>query len=475
MVAVGTWTSAISQNTTQAPYPTLLRGILSLQFETADSLIKEMGKGTDTGPQILYLRNYLAFLDALTTGERLRYERYLSGMELRLDSLGSGYGHLPEHLTFLAAIHLQSSFLNAFHGENFKAARNFYVARRYLRQAESADPGDRFNDKMEGLIRLIAGSAPNEYHWLMRIFGIRADLQGGMEQLGTYHESTTGIDRLESCLILQYASLITGQEPEPMAAGCGGDTLTLHRYFYAYHALRSGRSPVVIGLLKDWQQDAGESHLAMLDLMFGEALLTGIDPTAGAQLQLFLDRHRGEHFLKTAWHKLSWFHLLNGDTAAFQTARDNVIRKGNMILDGDKQAFREASEDNIPHTGLLKSRLYFDGGYYQKSFENLQRIKPGELTSRKDSLEYTYRQARIAHRLGDTVAAISGYKEIVEKGMGTSWYFPSNAALQLGIIHEEMGDTTKALEFYQACLKMNRSAYRNSIGNKAKSGIRRLQ
>jgi tetratricopeptide (TPR) repeat protein len=156
-------------------------------------------------------------------------------------------------------------------------------------------------------------------------------------------------------------------------------------------------------------------------------------------------------------------------------ARDNVIEKGNMVLDADKQAFREASEDVPPNAILLRSRLYFDGGYYHRSFETLQEINPGDLTSRKDSLEYTYRRARIADRLGETDEAVSRYHEVIQAGTGSSWYFSSNAALHLGMIYEEMGDTARALDSYQTCLELNRSAYRNSIGNKAKLSISRLK
>jgi len=95
--------------------------------------------------------------------------------------------------------------------------------------------------------------------------------------------------------------------------------------------------------------------------------------------------------------------------------------------------------------------------------------------SSKDSLEYTYRHARISDRLGERDKAISGYQKVVEAGMGSTWYFPSNAALHLGKIYEERGDTAQAMNSYQTCLKMNRSAYSNSIGNKAKGGIKRLK
>jgi tetratricopeptide (TPR) repeat protein len=475
LVMSGTVTRANSQYPAADVYSTILRQILSLQFESADNLITGLGSDPDVGPEIIYLRNYLEFFDALIEGDLSGYQRYMSGSLARLDSIQSGYGRLSDHLSLMSAIHLQSSFLNVLHGDNFKAARNFYVAKRYFRQAESARPGDHFNDKLEGLINLMAGSVPAEYHWLMRIFGIRGDMLLGLDQLEAYHEASAGTDRLESCLILLYARQITGLATREENDECGADTLTLLRYFHAYHALKSGNSQEVIQLLDAWRQEPGEISLAYLDLLLGEALLNGTDPGAGGQLIRFLDRTHGENFVKTAWHKLSWHHFLAGDSAAYQVARENVIEKGNLILDADIQAFREASEDGPPNAILLRSRLYFDGGYYRKSFETLQKINPGDLASRKDSLEYTYRRARIADRLGATDEAISGYHEVIQAGTGSSGYFPSNAALHLGMIYEEMGDTARALDSYRTCLELNRSAYRGSIGNKAKGSINRLK
>jgi tetratricopeptide (TPR) repeat protein len=472
---IGTATRAISQQHSAEIYSTVLRQILSLQFESGDNLITGFGSDPDMGPDIIYLRNYLEFLNAVIEGDPSVYERYMSGSLTRLDSIQSGYSHLSVHLPLISAIHLQSSFLNVLHGDNLKAARNFYVAKRYFKQAESARPWDRFNDKLEGLINLIAGSAPAEYHWLMRIFGIRGDMLLGLDQIEAYHEASTGTDRLESCLILLYARQITGLATREHNDECGADTITLLRYFHAYHALKSGKSQEVIQLLEAWQQGPGETPLVYLDLLLGEALLNGKDPGAGDQLIRFLDRTRGDNYVKTAWHKLSWHHFLAADSAAYQMARDNVIEKGNMVLDADKQAFREASEDVPPNAILLRSRLYFDGGYYHRSFETLQEINPGDLTSRKDSLEYTYRRARIADRLGETDEAVSRYHEVIQAGTGSSWYFSSNAALHLGMIYEEMGDTARALDSYQTCLELNRSAYRNSIGNKAKLSISRLK
>lgn len=475
LVMIGTATRAVSQHTSSEKYSIVLRQILSLQFEAADNLLNESGQDHKTDLEMIYLRNYLAFLETLIAGDGSGYEIYLSGSLVRLDSIQSEYGQLPDRLALISAMYLQSSFLNALYGDSFKAARNFYVAKRYLRQAESARPEAAFNDKLAGLINIMAGAAPAEYHWLMSVFGIRGDIQLGLDQLLEYHQGTSGPERLESCLILLYANQIFWHGTVEQRDDCSAESLTLLRYFHAYQALKSGQGQEVIELLETWQQAEGETALINLNLLLGEALLNSNDARAGDQLIRFLDSFEGEHYVKTAWHKLSWHYLLAGDSVAYKMARDNVIEKGNLILDADKQAFREASEAIFPNIFLLRSRLYFDGGYYLRSQKTLQQIGQGGLSSRKDSLEYTYRKARIADRLGERDEAISEYQEVVEAGTGSSWYFPSNAALHLGMIYEEWGDTAQAVKSYQNCLKMNKSAYRNSIGNKAKGGLKRLR
>jgi tetratricopeptide (TPR) repeat protein len=491
LVIMGTGIRAVSQHNPSELYSSILGHILSLQFDTADSLMdaynmdllltENQGEAIhtehDIALRIMYLHNYLEFLDALIEGDRICYKNYLSNSEGRLEYIRTAFGDLPERLSVIAAIHLQSSFLNAYHGDNFKAARNFYVARRYSRQAVSTHPGDPGHDKIEGLIYLVAGAAPSEYNWLMRIFGIQGDIEKGFKYLGRYHDASAGVDDLESCLILLYARQLTGMEQGmgSQLMDCGGDTITLDRYFHAYHALKSGRSQEAIKLLGTYRQKPGETKFCYVDLLLGEAKLNSFDPDAGKLLLRFLQETRGEHFVKTAWHKLSWYHYLNKDTSAYNEARENVIQNGNMIMDADKQAFREASDKTPINPDLLRSRLYFDGGYYEQSLEVLSGITPEELDCQRDSLEYTYRRARISDCLGEMDEAILGYIDVIENGQGTPWYFPSNAALHLGLIYEATGNSEKAIESYQTCLKMNRSAYRNSIGIKAKQGIRRLK
>ena len=87
---IGTATRAISQHASSEKYSTVLRQILSLNFDAADNLITEFRGDPEMGSEMIYLRNYLEFLDALIAGDRSGYEKYLSGTRTRLDSIRSG-------------------------------------------------------------------------------------------------------------------------------------------------------------------------------------------------------------------------------------------------------------------------------------------------------------------------------------------------------------------------------------------------
>jgi len=182
----------------------------------------------------------------------------------------------------------------------------------------------------------------------------------------------------------------------------------------------------------------------------------------------------GKHYRHYAWHRLSWYYLLDGDSSQYQMARRQVLDSGEAFLDADRQSLSEARDTLPANTLLLKARLLFDGGYYQEALGQLNDSTRVDLLNRRDSVEYTYRLGRIFDRLEDTEKALVFYRQVLAAGSGEDWYYAPNAALHSGMIYESDGNTEKALEYYRECLKINRSAYKKSIDYKARQGIRRL-
>jgi tetratricopeptide (TPR) repeat protein len=77
--------------------------------------------------------------------------------------------------------------------------------------------------------------------------------------------------------------------------------------------------------------------------------------------------------------------------------------------------------------------------------------------------------------MGDKDQAIKFYKSTIVKGKHLKQYFAARSALQLGLIYEERKDFVAAIEYFKNCMEMKNTAFKNSLDQKAKSGILRCQ
>ncbi len=92
----------------------------------------------------------------------------------------------------------------------------------------------------------------------------------------------------------------------------------------------------------------------------------------------------------------------------------------------------------------------------------------------EQKLEYAYRLARIYDEMGNDSAALRLYDATIKIGTNRPEYYAARAALQAGYIYEKAGDKQKARQFFQTCLDMEGHDYKNSLDQRAKSGMLRL-
>ncbi len=135
---------------------------------------------------------------------------------------------------------------------------------------------------------------------------------------------------------------------------------------------------------------------------------------------------------------------------------------------------KEAKANVVPNAILLKSRVLFDGGYYQKVLDLLTKNENHISNNPTYKIEFNYRKGRVLQSLKKYNDAIP-YLQVAVKNSSSSSYFGANSSLQLGLIYEELGDKKSAKFYFQTCLDMNPSEYKNSIHQKAKSGLLRVQ
>jgi tetratricopeptide (TPR) repeat protein len=93
----------------------------------------------------------------------------------------------------------------------------------------------------------------------------------------------------------------------------------------------------------------------------------------------------------------------------------------------------------------------------------------------EEKAEFVYRLARIHDLMGSKEQAVKFYKTAIEVGKNLKGYFASRSALQIGLIYEERKDFSNAIVYYTTCLNMKNIAFKNSLDQKAKSGLLRCE
>ena len=97
---------------------------------------------------------------------------------------------------------------------------------------------------------------------------------------------------------------------------------------------------------------------------------------------------------------MAWIAYLDDDFKLRDYYLEKVKQNGNTYLDEDKQAQKQAESRVISHPILLRSRLLYDGGYYQKALSELENIESPHLFSNtENTIEYWYRMGRVFQKM----------------------------------------------------------------------------
>lgn len=150
---------------------------------------------------------------------------------------------------------------------------------------------------------------------------------------------------------------------------------------------------------------------------------------------------------------------------------DLARKTGRDVAEPDRYAVAQLKEDQFPNSKLLKARLYTDGGYYIEAETVLKSVKESDLKTEKERVEYNYRKARLADKMGDLKTAKTYYLRTLSQSGTNPWYFAPNSALQLGYIARTRNDKVNAKKYFELALSFQKHAYKNSIDSKAKSAL----
>jgi hypothetical protein len=188
----------------------------------------------------------------------------------------------------------------------------------------------------------------------------------------------------------------------------------------------------------------------------------------------FLNNFKGNNYIKSAYHKLAWIAFLQDNSVKKIIYLKKIKSEGRSFIDEDKVALKEALKNHMNSPILLRSRLLYDGGYYEQA--QLELVSENTLSDYAAFFdEYYYRLARIKSKLNYLdEQVITQYQKALDIGKKSTNYYAPMSALQIGLIYEKQDKLNKAKIYFERCLSLSNFDYERGIHQKAKAGLARI-
>ena len=460
----------------------IYESITSLRIPEARALMSQDKKANTSNLIYPLLESYADFYQLFLNENKDEYSRMYPAFEQRIQLLEAGPKQSPYHLYSIALARLHKSLIALRFNKNFEAALDFRKAFLLFKENKKAYPSFSPNDVYLGLMTTVIGTIPKGYQWMANILGMTGKIADGNALVLKYinsKDSYANQCRNEALFVYPYLIMnFEGNKKKTFDFIEKTDYDFINNHLHAYMAtnlyLNNQQSQKALQIVSNINPSNTYLDLPFWQLEIGYAYLNDLKlDAAKTALQNFIDRFKGQFYVKDAFEKLSWIAYIQGDQPKANAYRSNVLSKGNNITDADKQALQNAKKGTWPHPILLRARLLSDGGYQQQALSVLAGKTSKDFDKDADKTEFAYRLARIYDLAGQPDQAIPFYTSAIEKGANQPEYFAARAALQIGLIYEQKNNSTLAISFFNTCLEMKNHAFKNSLDQKAKTGIQR--
>jgi tetratricopeptide (TPR) repeat protein len=459
------------------------RFIFELKLNGARQLLDVEKRTNPDNAMVPLLENYVDYFYLLTSESEAEFERLEHKKADRLRQMEESDKNSPYYLYAQAEINLQWALIRGRYGEYLTAAREIRKAKSQLEENAKKFPGFLLNAKGLGLINAFLGNLPDGVlKSTLATLGIKGNLDAGAEML---EELVNSLPQSKYAAfydetVFYYVFVLSDIARSPAAYAKTekytakiSDSSLLKTYLRATVCSRTAHNEEAIRILLSAPSGPEYQPFPYLHFLLGRAKLHKLDFSSSEDFNRFLRQNKGTGYIKDAHLHLAWVALLKNGRKPYLAEIENVKTKGFIYQERDKQAMNEAVEA-VPDTRLLRSRLLFDGGYYQKALNELTDYKGADFAQGRDKTEYYYRLGRIRSQLGNDEQALAAYQNALALGRDLRYYFAANSALLIGKVFEEKKNKAKATAFYNAAIKMKGHDYETSIETQAKAGIRRL-
>lgn len=454
------------------------QSIFKLKFTEGKNILAIEKKEHPENLMPFFIEDYIDFFTLYIGEDENLFETLGQKKDKRLELFEKGNKNSPWYLYTQADLHLHWAFSRIKFGEYLSAILEVRKAASMHKENLEKYPDFKPSIKSMALLSTIFGAIPDKYKFGAKILGLKGSITQGTNDLNTVIKDPKFQFKDEAIILytlIQLHLLKNYNEAWKMVNGnLSLDNNLLNHFVVATVASHIGKNDKVIEVLSTKPNDASYFPYPFLDFLLGNAKLNRLDNDADIYLKKFLFNFKGKNYIKEANRKLAWHYLINSQPDLYKKYILICKTTGNEDIDEDKAAMKEAVSNIVPQKELLKARVLFDGAYYQKAIDMIEKVDITKLVSNVQKIEYHYRKGRILHEWGKPDEALIEYQKTIQASVGLNLYYAPNAALKIGAIYEKKGNNTKAIEYYKKAMTYKDHEYKNSVDAEAKAGINRL-
>lgn len=457
--------------------------IIQLKLESGQRLLNTEKAQHPNNLIPYFLENYIDFFTLFFNEDPTEYKQRIDKLDDRLDLMNEGPEDSPFYLYTKSVLHFQWAAIRIKFGERWDAGwefrRSFLQAKDNLKTWPSFSP----NQLYYGAMQMVTATIPDGYKWLSNLLGMKGNMKAGMERVKQFlygKDEWAQLFHEEAVFYYCYLQFYLNNDKKGVAEFIEQQQLdvvnnNLFTYLAANLSINNQQAEKAKQVLEARNHAADYLVTPVWDLEMGYAKLHHLEPDANIYFEHFIQNFKGKFYVKDVLLKLSWHYYLQNNQAKADWYRQEILKKGNTDTDADKLAQKEAKATRWPNRLLLQARLLNDGGYHREALRLLHGKTPADFPLTEDRLEFAYRVGRLYDDLGIDEDAIRFYKEAIAIGENRKEYFAARAALHIGFIYEVRKDKQTAISWFEKCISMKDHDFKNSLDQRAKSGIGRCK
>lgn len=458
--------------------------ITRLRINNGVALIEKAKQQNPNNLIPLLLESYVDFYILFLNEDPADFSKRYPNFAKRITALENGPVQSPFYNFCLSSVRVHKAASAIKFGRIWDAGWDFRRAWMLIKENKNLYPSFVPDDLMYGALQTVVGTVPKGYKWLANLFGMRGSITEGMKTVRNFVNSNDPWAKLfanEAQFIYPYLLFYMENKKEEALQFIQQKKLDvvnnhLHGWMAANLGLNNKQAEYTKQIILNRNKSTEYLNIPVWDFEMGFAKLFHLETQeAIVYFDRFTDNFKGKFYLKDVYQKLSWCYYLQGNMSAAEKARQQVLTKGSTDSDADKKALKDAKANFWPNSLLLKARLLNDGGYHKEALGILHGKTESDFPKEEDRLEYVYRAARIYDDLGREEEAMNAYLATIKLGEFRKEYFAARAAVQLAQLYETRGQKSLAIQYYQRCLDMGDHEYKNSLDQRAKSGILRCK